>query len=181
MEIPKISCVLITQQAEYPEIIMQRLDLGLFDEIIVVAESGSVYNRYIAAKQAKNDIIYVQDDDCMVNYAVLFNHYNGHITNTMTLPFQEKYQDMGCTLVGWGCYFPKHMLEVFDRYIVKYGADDPHLLREADRIFTAMNKPWNTVIMPHEDLFQTPDRMGYQPNHYTSAAVAIEKVRAISL
>ena len=175
----KISCVLISKDVKYPEIVLDRLNQDFFDEIIIVENSANVYNRYRAALTAKNDIIYVQDDDCFVNYQVLFKKYNGQITNTMTELFLEKYKDMGCTLVGWGCYFPKSMLGVFDKYIEKYGADDKHLLREADRIFTAMNKPFNTVIMPHEDLFQTPDRMGYQSDHYTSANEALEKTKLI--
>ncbi len=181
MEHPKISAVLITKLEVYPEIIMERLDLNdFFDEIIVVPQSGSVYNRYLAAGGAKNDIIYVQDDDCMVNHQVLFRKYNGQITNTMTKEFQEKYATMGCTLVGWGCYFPKSMLSCFDRYIAKYGVDD-HLLREADRIFTHLNQPWNTVIQPHEDLRQStdPDRMGYHPDHYKSAQEALEKAKTL--
>lgn len=179
MEHPKISCILITRQVEYPEIILERLDLNdFFDEIIVMAESASVYNRYLAARAAKNQLVYTQDDDCMVNHQVLFKSYNGQITNAMTLQFQQKYESMGCTLVGWGCYFPKSMLDVFDKYIAKYGVDK-HLLREADRIFTYLNKPFNTVIMPHEDLYQSPDRMSFDPNHFKSADEALEKVKAI--
>lgn len=176
---PKISCVLITREPIYPEIVLERLDLGFFDEILIVADCPSVYDRYRAAKTAANDIIYVQDDDCLVNYQVLFSKYNCQITNTMTKPFIEKYKDLECTLVGWGTFFTKSMLSVFDKYITKFGADDKHLLREADRIFTHLNQPWNTVQMPHEDLFQTPDRMGYQPEHYTSMAEAIEKCKAL--
>ncbi len=178
-EIPKISCVLITKEQLYPEIILERLDLGFFDEILIVAESSSVYKRYEAAKKAANDIIYVQDDDCLVNFQVLFSKYNGQLTNTMTKQFQEKYKDLECTLVGWGTFFPKSMLSVFDKYIEKYGPEDPHLLREADRIFTYLTRPWNTVIQPHEDLFQTNDRMGYQPEHYTSMNEALEKCKAL--
>lgn len=176
----KISCILITREPQYPEIILERLDLGFFDEILVHTESQSVYHRYLTASKAKNDIIFVQDDDCMMNYQVLFKEYNGQITNAMPKTFQEKYKDKGCTLVGWGCYFPKSMLDVFDKYIAKYGID-AHLLREADRIFTAMNKPWNTITMPHEDLFQSNDRMGYQPVHYTSMDEALEKVKLLTI
>ena len=173
---PKISCVLITREPVYPEIILDRLDLDFFDEILIQADCPSIYHRYLAAATAKNEIIYVQDDDCFVNYQVLFKNYNGQITNTMTLPFQKQYKPLGCTLVGWGCYFPKFMLKVFDKYIAKYGVDE-HLLREADRIFTYLNQPHNVIIQPHEDLFQTPDRMGYQPNHFQSAQEALEKVK----
>lgn len=173
---PKISCVLITKDAQYPEIVLERLNQGFFDEIIIVTECESIYHRYLAAQKAKNDIIYVQDDDCLVNYQVLFKHYDGRITNTMTKEFQEKYKDTGCTLVGWGCYFPKWMLNCFDAYIAKYGIDN-HLLREADRIFTYLNQPFNTGIMRHEDLPQATagDRMGYQEDHYTSMQEALKK------
>lgn len=174
----KISCCLITKLPEYPKIIMDRLALGFFDEIIVFTESPSVYQRYLLAKQAANEIIYVQDDDCLVNYQSLFKHYNGQITNTMTLPFKPRYDEMGCTLVGWGAFFPKSMLSVFDKYIERYGADDPHLLREADRIMTALNKPFNTIIQPHEDLFQDGNRMSSPQNieaHFASANEALRK------
>lgn len=174
----KISAILITREPEFPEIILDRLDLDFFDEILIYNNCPSVYHRYLCAAKAKNQTIYVQDDDCMVNYQVLFEKYNGQITNTMTKDFQKKYENLECTLVGWGCYFPKSMLSVFDKYIAKYGVDQ-HLLREADRIFTNLNRPWNTVIQPHEDLFQTPDRMGFQPEHYTSMREAIEKCKAL--
>lgn len=180
-EHPKISAVLIHKENEpYPEIILERLDINdFFDEIIVVNDCPSVYHRYLAAAKARNSICYVQDSDCMVNAFHLFKSYNGQITNTMTKPFIEKYKDMECTLVGWGCYFPKKMISVFDKYIAKYGID-AHLLREADRIFTHLNQPWNTVIQPHEDLNQTQDRMGYQPEHYISMNEALEKAKSLS-
>jgi len=174
----KISCILITREDNFPEIILDRLDQDFFDEILIYTKCPSVYHRYLCAAKAKNDIIFVCDDDCFVNYQVLFSKYDGRLTNTMTKEFQKKYEDMGCTLVGWGCYFHKGMLKVFDKYIDKYGVDQ-NLLREADRIFTHLNQPWNTVIMPHEDLFQMSDRMGYQPNHEESAREAIEKCKAL--
>jgi len=98
----KISCVVITREPVLNELVLERLDLGFFDEILIVADCPSVYKRYEAAKTAANDIIYIQDDDCLVNYQVLWTKYNGQITNTMTKPFIEKYKDLECTLVGWG-------------------------------------------------------------------------------
>lgn len=178
---PAISCILITKEKEYPKIILDRLTLGFFDEIIIKSESPSVYQRYLLAKEARNSIIYVQDDDCLVNYQSLFKKYDGRITNTITLPFQKRYEDMGCTLVGWGCFFPKDMIRAFDKYIEKYG-EDAHLLREADRIFTYLNKPFNTIIQPHEDLFQNDDRMSSPQNvefHFKSANEALRKCSLI--
>ncbi len=170
----KISCCLITTKKEYPPIIMERLTLGFFDEILVCTESPSVYQRYLLAKRATNEIIYVQDDDALVNYQNLFKSYNGRITNSITEGFKNYYDERGCTLVGWGCYFPKSMLNVFDKYIKKYGEDE-HLLREADRIMTYLNKPFNSILMPHEDLFQDKTRMSVEPEHFPSAYEAIRK------
>jgi hypothetical protein len=95
----------------------------------------------------------------------------------MTLPFQQKYESTGCTLVGWGAYFSRDKISVFDKYIERYGMDD-HLYREADRIFTYLNKPFNTIIQPHEDLFQNEERMSSPNNiefHFASATEALRK------
>lgn len=172
----KITACLITRLPEYPSIVLERLTCAnFFDEILISTQSPSVYERYLLAKRAKNDVIYVQDDDCMVNYQVLFSKYDGRITNAMTLPFQKQYEPMGCTLVGWGTFFPSQMLSVFDKYILRYGKDQ-HLSREADRIFTYLNKPFNTIIMPHEDVnATTPDRMSNEPEHFPSAHEALRK------
>lgn len=176
----KISCCLITKEKEYPKIVLERLTLGFFDEILICTESPSVYKRYELAKQAKNEIIYVQDDDALVNYQVLFKHYDGRITNTMTEDFQNFYQPLGCTLVGWGCFFPKSMLSVFDKYISRYGMDH-HLYREADRIMSYLNSPFNTIIMPHEDLKRanSNEAMWKEPEHFPSAYEAIEKCKLL--
>lgn len=176
----KITAVLIEKGPIYPELVLERLDLpNTFDEIIVLVDCPSIYHRYLAAQKAKSDTIYVQDSDCLVNFQVLFEKYDGRITNAMTKEFIAKYKDTGITLLGWGAFFDKKMLTCFDPYIAKYGENDPHLLREADRIFAYLNQPHNVVEMPHEDLFQTPDRMGYQPDHYKSAQEALEKVKSL--
>lgn len=175
-----VTAVLITREVEYPNIILERLTCtDFFKDIIIVTECPSVYHRYLAAAKAETEHVFVIDDDALVNFQVLWSKYDKErITNTMTLPFQEKYKDAGCTLVGWGCYFPKKMLSVFDKYIAKYGIDQ-HLLREADRIFTCLGQPWNTVIQPHEDLNQTEDRMGFEKDHYKSMNEALEKVKKL--
>lgn len=176
----KISCCIITKEKEYPKIVLERLTLGFFDEILIKTESPSVYQRYLLAKEAKNNIIYFQDDDALLNYQNLFKSYNGQLTNAMPKEFKQKYDAMGCTLVGWGCYINKSMLSVFDKYIEKYGEDE-HLLREADRIFTYLNKPFNTIIQPHEDLPQGEDRMSSPNNYEFHMASANEALRKCSL
>lgn len=176
MTLEFVTAVLITKEKEYPKAILDRLQ-G-FGEVIVVTESPNVYTRYLTAAKARYDIVYVQDDDCFVNYQEIFKKYNGQLTNTMTPHHFEAYKDTGATLVGWGCFFTKGMLKVFDKYIAQYG-EDFHIFREADRIFTVLNQPHNTIIMPHEDLPQTADRMSFEPMHYEYAKQAIQKAKAL--
>lgn len=171
----KISCILIEKGDTYPQKIMERLTLGFFDEILVHTNCPNVYGRYLLAKQAANSVCYFQDSDCLVNYQKLFSHYNGRITNSITEGFKNFYEPLGCTLVGWGCFINKPMLKVFDKYIAKYGENDEHLLREADRIFSYFNRPFNSILMPHEDLFQDKTRMSVEPEHFPSAYEAIRK------
>lgn len=171
----KITAVLITTELEYPKIVLDRL-VG-FDEIIIKTQCPNIYTRYLEAAKAKNDIIYVQDDDCFVNHQEIFKHYDGRLTNSMTPHHTNSYAGSGMTLVGWGCYFPKKMLDVFQRYVDKYG-EDFHLMREADRIFTYLNQPHNSLIMPHEDLNQTA-RMSHDPEHYNYMRQALEKLRLL--
>lgn len=178
MDLSSVTAVLITREREYPK----EINLDGFGEVLIRTECPSIYERYLTAAKAKNDIIYVQDDDAIVDYAELFTHYDGRLTNAMTEHHARAYSDPswgGATLVGWGCFFPKSALAVFDRYIEKYGVD-AHLLREADRIFTVMNRPHNTLIRGHRDtLQQEHGRMWHEAEHWISAREAISKAQGL--
>jgi len=177
-----VTAVLITREKEYPSIVLERLTCcDFFQDIIIVTECPSVYHRYLAAKKATTEHIFILDDDALVNFQVLWESYDKvRITNAMPKPFIDKYKNLGCTLLGWGAFFPKHLLSCFDKYIERYGVDQT-LLREADRIFSAMNPNWNVIQLPHEDLFQDETRMGVQPNHYDSMNEALKKVQMLRL
>lgn len=169
-----VTAVLITREKEYPSNIV----LDGFGEILVRTESPSVYERYLLAAKAKNDIIYFQDDDCVLDYEYLWKQYNGGITSGITDHHLRAYAGTGCTLVGWGCFFPKENLKVFEKYIERYG-QDAHLLREADRIFTVLNQPHNNVVMEHRDVAVQEGRMWKESNHWTSMADAIKKANTL--
>ena len=176
---PNITAVLITRDAKYPPLVWERLDPGFFDEILVRTKCPCIYDRYIMAAKAKNEIIYVQDDDALVNYQVLFSKYDGRLTCGITQGFANFYAPHDCTLVGWGAFFPRTALKVFDKYVKKYGVD-VHLNREADRIFTYLNRPFNNVIFPHQDLKQEePARMYKEPGHFPSMDKALAKCRKL--
>ncbi len=169
-----VTAVLITRDKEYPK----EINLEGFGEVIIKTESPHVFQRYLEAENAKNDIIYFQDDDCIVDYKTLYRQYNGFITSGITEHHLNAYRGSGVTLVGWGCFFPKSMLTNIGKYIERYGAD-AHLLRESDRIFTYLNQPHNNIVMPHTDFRPQTGRMWQESDHWTSMAGAIEKCRAI--
>jgi len=174
-----VTAVLITSHPEYPK----EITLDGFGEVIVKTNSTSVYERYLQAANAKNDIIYVQDDDCITQYKELFKHYNGRITNAM-VGRSKYYKEISrgkITLVGWGTFFPKSMLDSFKKYTDVYGVDQ-HLLREADRIFTWLNYPHNTIPLDRKDLGDPngKGRMSADPRHYESMMEAIKKLEIIA-
>lgn len=175
-----VSAVLITKHPEYPS----DISLEGFGEVIVKTNSPNVYERYAQAANAKHDIIYVQDDDCIIDYKTLFSKYNGRITNSMPAGrnnFYKKISGGRITLVGWGAFFPKHMLASFERYTSAYGRDF-NFYREADRIFTWLNHPHNTIILPHIDLerFVAGDRMHADPKHFEYVNEVMRKLDKIA-
>jgi len=158
------TAVLITKEREYPKEILG--SLPAFDEILVETECPSIHRRYELALKAKNDLVYVQDDDCITDVTKLFEAYNGHLTNAMTPHHLEWYRDMGVTLVGFGCFFTKRMID-FSPYLDEYGINDL-FLSQTDRVFTYLNQPHNSVVVGIKNLpsATAPDRMSTSPGHY---------------
>lgn len=167
----KATAVLITKDPEYPAEILK--SLPEFDEVLIETNCPSVYRRYEMAQKAKNNVIYVQDDDCEVDVLALFEKYNGQITNAMKEQHFNTYRGTGITLVGWGSFFPKGMID-FSPYTDKYGIDSD-LLSQADRVFTFLNQPHNPVLMTIYDLPRaiSRGRMSTSPGHWE----ALERIK----
>jgi hypothetical protein len=161
----KITGVLITKEKEYPQEVLDSL-LGKFDEVLIETECPSILRRYELALKARNDIIYVQDDDCIVDVDLLKEKYNGQLTNFISEGHQRFYQPSGMTLIGWGALFPKSMID-FSRYLDKFGAS-PLFLREADRVFTYLNQPFNSLVteINHLPSASIPGRMYTTNEHW---------------
>lgn len=179
LSLKNVTAVLITRRPEYPK----EIKLEGFGEVIIKNNSTSVYERYLQAAKAKNETIYIQDDDCVVDYRELFKHYNGGLTNATSgrNQFYDKVSGGRITLVGWGAFFPKKLLASFDKYIERYGVDE-HLLMEADRVFTWLNYPHQTIKLPHRDLefAQSPGQMSSRPNHLRYLQETIAKLKKIA-
>ena len=151
---------------------------GLFGEALIwdnsqcVASGNSdvkVYGRYLAALEASNEYVYVQDDDCVIDVQRLCAEYQpGELLCNVKPHHHEVYsrQYPGMTLVGWGAISPKSMID-FSPYLDRY-PEDELFLRECDRVFTWLNREKTRVVdfgvqdLPHAFGI---DRMGYEVRH----------------
>ena len=112
------------------------------------------YWRYFGALNAKNNIIYVQDDDVIVNnisnlfetYINLKNQDKEQIVNNITKTGAKRYNSYNQTLMGWGSLYPKHSIDILNKYITQYGIDKL-LLRDISRIYTGLIQKWTNIIV----------------------------------
>jgi hypothetical protein len=147
-----ITACLITWKRQHliPKIIENLQQYPFISEIIVrdnsKCENIINYGRYDAALRASNDIIYTQDDDCIVNN--IEEIYNSFISDPTCIShsgtdYYESdipnniYGDAQMALAGWGSIFDRRWIPVLDKYIEKYGKDYC-FYRETDRIFSLL-------------------------------------------
>ena len=152
------------------------------DEILIrdnTEDNLMCYGRYLTAKEAKNDTIYVQDDDCIIDVETLYRRYDGtKLVNGMKDTHIRAYSGKD-SIVGWGTFFDKSWIKVLDKYINKYGEDDV-LVREADRIFTSL-LPRETIVMEIKDFPSATsiDALYNNPEHYAYKSKALHRVREL--
>ena len=135
------------------------------DEVVIRRGHGGVWERWEAAMSAKHDVVYVQDDDCVVNFDGVVEEYDPSVvTCNMLTSHWSDYPD-GIALVGWGCVFHKTMLSAFGQYLMKF-SEDELFRREADRVFTGLN-PLRVIDLGVHHLGAAfgADRMGREARH----------------
>jgi hypothetical protein len=135
------------------------------DEVIIRRGHGGVWERWEAAISAKHDVVYVQDDDCVVDFAGVIAAYDERdVACNMLASHRSDYLD-GIALVGWGCVFHKDMLNAFGHYLMRF-PEDEIFRREADRVFTGLN-PVKLIDLGVHHLRQAfgADRMGREARH----------------
>lgn len=122
------------------------------------------YGRYAAVADAKNDHIYIQDDDLVVPVAKVLDAYDPvkdrHVCVSNNRP------DEGWPLNGIGSVFHRDLADCFDGYTALYGFDQD-FCRIADVVFGYSNA-YRKIWFGYRDLpWQTaPDRMHLQYDHY---------------
>jgi hypothetical protein len=110
--------------------------------IINSDENVGTYGRFLAARVARNPIIYTQDDDCVVTaierlYQRFIRHAGRITAGLVHGHFDAEAHRRPWMHLGWGSFFLRDWTEVLDPWIERYGVD--HLLyRKADRIFTTL-------------------------------------------
>lgn len=163
----------------------QILDSLPFDDVIVWDNSKrldrKVFGRYLGIRDARNDTIYVQDDDCVVPVADLLAQYTrGERLCNMSADRWNDYPDS--SLVGWGALFPAADAEqAFWQTLTGrwYHADE--LDRCCDVIFTTL-LPFRRIDVGHTDLpwATGPNRMYTgDPDHWAIRQRVLEKARAL--
>ncbi len=169
----KISALIVTRgNVDLKEVVAP---LSVFDELIIWDNSKRVldfgpFGLYVAAEQAIGEILYVQDDDCIVSspWAIANVWAPGRIVCNMGKEYQEAYHTKRDKLMGFGSVFEKTFIRpTFARYLKHFQLDDV-TLREPNRIFTALNHPRIDIVdvpITHMPYASDPDRLWKQPNH----------------
>ena len=169
------ACLLSWKRREnLPSIVASLRDHGFIDEILVWNNDTSVslmiddpkvrvinsdrnmicFGRYLCAAQAKNSIIYVQDDDAIncdiPGLYLLFCTDPDRLAHALTSSHYESrhrciYGGVHNALVGWGAFFRREWLSVFDQ-LPAAALEEQLFLREADKIFTMLlERRHNTI------------------------------------
>ena len=145
----------------------------------------SVYGRYAAIELTDAPIIYVQDDDCVLeqeSFVTLRNAYQpGVLTANMPQRFRHEFYREHC-LVGFGAIFDRELTaRAFDRYFDHNGnsRDDPLFLKICDVVFTTLVTR-HLVDVEKRDLpwASAPERMWKQKDHQTSRSLMLAKALA---
>ena len=154
-----------------------------FDDVVVWDNSKrqdlKVYGRYRAAVElAKHDVIYVQDDDCLVDvlrFASAFRR--GSVLCNM--PEQKRPEYPGpVQLVGWGGMFEREAMYALDLYLKHFPKDDL-FLRECDRVLTGLNKTrlTDTPFVHLDNAFS--GRMGNEQRHLADLYEITRRVESL--
>ena len=148
----------------------------------------SVYGRYAAIELTDAPIIYVQDDDCVLeqeSFVTLRNAYQpGVLTANMPQRFRHDFYREHC-LVGFGAIFDRDLPNrAFGKYWLHHGPSgsdiiDPVFLKICDVVFTTLTTR-HLVDVAHRDLpwASNPERMWKQKDHQTSRSLMLQKALA---
>jgi hypothetical protein len=144
MQDTPISAVIVTRgDVDLTEILPTIHDAGITDIVIwnnQLENDMGVYGRYAALDQARNDLVYVQDDDCLIDVARLVrvaDRYDLDRTIVANMPASRWPEYPDSCLVGWGALFRRQLpQQAFARY--RPLLDSRLFQRTCDVVFTTL-------------------------------------------
>lgn len=192
----KVTACLISwkRQQNIPKIIANLQEWPFIDEIIIKdnskGENTICYGRYSSAARAKNDIIYTQDDDCIVkNLGEVYKKFiedptricHSGIEDYQRVIPENIYGDSQMAMAGWGSFFKKEWTPVLDKYISIYGKDQC-FYRETDRIFSILLKTHHNFVLGDIEHMGRMDEVALsnQPDHISYKQLAIDRALKIA-
>mgnify|MGYP000974016618 CR=1 FL=1 len=162
----------------------------------VEEEDMAVYGRYEAIYRASAPLIYVQDDDAILqNPGALVDHWleaeaiaagehvpspGGFAVVNMPARFRHEFY-VDHSLVGFGAVFPRELPELaFSRFLSHATLEAGVFDRTCDIVFTALT-PCVRVDEPYTDreFASDPDRMWKQPTHFAERLRVLGTVRDV--
>lgn len=184
----KVTAILIRHKRldELKQIVENLKQYAFIDEILIAdntKHNQMLYARYEIMHLARNDDIYIQDDDCIiVDLQDLYAKYDGtRLVNGFKAERMHLYRSKD-TLVGWGTFLNRRWTyEPISKYIGMYGKDHI-LMRDADRIVTALIEvPKLTVPVFVKDFpsAMAPFALSLQRDHEDSKAIALHRCQKI--
>ena len=153
--------------------------------VIISATNEGCYGRYLCAREARNEVVYVQDDDVIVhNVAELYRRFVGdptriaHALRSEHLKRQARQHYDGChvALVGWGAFFQRSWLRVLDSLPAEV-RESSLFRREADKYFSLLLERRHQTIpgeLTHLDGHSSDGQaLWREPDHFLKSALAV--------
>jgi len=212
--LPNVSAILLAwRRPRNTELIVQSLaTLDFIDEILVWRNDPSVtltvespkarvidsptnvicHGRYLCAAMARNPLVYVQDDDVLVNDVrslverfhadptrIHFNLSDWHFARRL----RHYYGESHSALIGWGAVFQKDWIRVLDHLPESVRAS-ALFKREADKYFTLLQRRHHIPYfgdIQHLDGHSTPNvALWRAPEHSEMSALAVREALGLA-
>lgn len=138
------------------------------------------FGRYLGASLAKNDKIFVQDDDWnVIDFKKIYERKKETSSSIVSVCPRTHMKDIPRNkFVGWGSIFDKECVKVFEDYL-KYFGEDQVLYREADLLFTNCNSYEKMLTEPSILVRDDKRSLSLEPNHYQYHYEMLKRVKEI--
>lgn len=184
-----VTAVLITREAEWPT----DVSVGFpFDEVLLETGCPSVARRWDLARTARNDVVYVQDDDYEIDIERLWSVFDGRCTvGVRSARVIDSYRSLRKlpAILCYGAMFRKDLID-FRPWTDRYGdlmVRDVRNARgekvdrcELDRIFTFLARPVNFVHLPPVRIIDRPVKVSDEPGASPSKRKCMELLKELA-